>query len=64
MCEHRPPCPDANARDHAAARAISFHPEQGWTLLCNGVVVFDDAGELFPDGHTATPLCRELAATG
>jgi hypothetical protein len=30
---------------------VSSHPEQGWSLLCNGVVVFSDLGELFPDGH-------------
>jgi hypothetical protein len=30
---------------------ISSHPEQGWSLLCNGVVLFDDAGELMPDGR-------------
>jgi hypothetical protein len=29
---------------------ISGHPEQGWSLLCNGVVLFDDLGELLPDG--------------
>jgi hypothetical protein len=33
----------------------SAHPEQGWTLLCNGVVVFDDTGELLPDGRTVPP---------
>jgi hypothetical protein len=27
------------------------HPEQGWSLLCNGVVLFDDAGALLPDGR-------------
>lgn len=27
------------------------HPEQGWGLLCNGVVVFEDTGELLPDGR-------------
>jgi hypothetical protein len=30
---------------------VSRHPEQGWTLLCNGVVLFDDDGELLPDGQ-------------
>lgn len=30
---------------------VSGHPEQGWTLLCNGVIVFDDTGELLPDGR-------------
>jgi hypothetical protein len=29
---------------------VSSHPEQGWSLLCNGVVLFDDGGELLPDG--------------
>jgi hypothetical protein len=29
------------------------HPEQGWSLLCNGVVLFDDAGTLLPDGKEA-----------
>ena len=29
---------------------VSSHPEQGWRLLCNGVVLFDDDGELLPDG--------------
>ena len=51
MCMHQPPCPPATAIDHDAARLVAFHPEQGWGLLCNGVVVFDDSGELFPDGH-------------
>jgi hypothetical protein len=55
MCQHRPQCPSATAEDHTAARVISAHPEQGWILLCNGVVVFDDTGELFPDGHTVSP---------
>jgi hypothetical protein len=51
MCVHQPPCPPAQATDHGAARVIAEHPEQGWSLLCNHVVVFDDGGELFPDGH-------------
>ncbi|WP_030917583.1 DUF5999 family protein [Streptosporangium amethystogenes] len=52
MCQHKPPCPPANALDHDAARLVSFHPEQGWGLLCNGVVRFDDTGELPPDGRS------------
>jgi hypothetical protein len=27
-----------------AARIAVSHPEQGWSLLCNGIVLFDDAG--------------------
>lgn len=30
-------------------------PEQGWTLLCNRVLLFEDTGELLPDGQIITP---------
>lgn len=49
-CAHVPRCPAAGASDHAAARIVVSYPEQGWTLLCNGVVVFDDNGEILPNG--------------
>ncbi|GLX02425.1 hypothetical protein Misp02_65110 [Microtetraspora sp. NBRC 16547] len=52
MCRHMPSCPSADAPDHGAACLVAFHPEQGWGLLCNGVVVFDDTGELLPDGRS------------
>ncbi|WP_432993563.1 DUF5999 family protein [Dactylosporangium sp. CA-233914] len=55
MCEHAPSCPPATASDHAAARVVAFRPEQGWSLLCNGVVLFDDTGELLPDGRIIGP---------
>jgi hypothetical protein len=55
MCHHNPVCPPANAGDHAAARVIAAHPEQGWSLLCNGVVIFDDTGELLPDRSAVVP---------
>ncbi len=51
MCPHDPNCPPAEASDHDAARVVASHPEQGWSLLCNGVVVFEDYGELLPDGR-------------
>ena len=41
MCEHQPQCPDATAPDHLAARMVAHHPEQGWSLLCNGVISFE-----------------------
>jgi hypothetical protein len=50
MCPHLPTCPPADHPDRAAARTVAFHPEQGWTLLCNGVIVFDDLGEILPGG--------------
>lgn len=55
MCSHQPPCPPADSADHDAARTVAFHPEQGWSLLCNGVMIFDDTGELLPDGQTVEP---------
>jgi hypothetical protein len=55
MCPHTPPCPAASGMDREAARTIISHPEQGWSLLCNGIVVFEDTGELLPDGDTIEP---------
>jgi Family of unknown function (DUF5999) len=55
MCPHTPPCPAARALDREAARTIVSHPEQGWSLLCNGIVVFEDTGELLPGGDTIAP---------
>ncbi|SRR6266536_826767 len=54
-CYHVPPCPAATAPDRDAARTVAAHPEQGWSLLCNGVVLFDDTGELLPDGRPIPP---------
>ena len=62
MCEHRPQCPSAGAPDHDAARVVAAHPEQGWSLLCNGVVLFDDLGELLPDGRVLPTPAVALAA--
>jgi len=59
-CLHVPPCPVATAPDRDAARTVAAHPEQGWSLLCNGVVLFDDTGELLPDGRQVPP--RRAAA--
>ena len=53
MCEHQPCCPSADATDACTAQVRSAHQEQGWCLLCNGVIVFDDGGAIFPDGHVA-----------
>jgi hypothetical protein len=47
--------PDASAPDREAAYTVISHPEQGWSLLCNGIVVFEDTGELLPDGMTIAP---------
>ncbi|NEK56674.1 hypothetical protein GCU56_02135 [Geodermatophilus sabuli] len=51
MCSHVAPCPDSASDQRDLAAVVSSHPEQGWSLLCNGVVLFDDDGELLPDGR-------------
>jgi Family of unknown function (DUF5999) len=51
MCQHQPQCPDALAPDRMAAHVAVSHPEQGWSLLCNGIVLFDDSGALLPGGQ-------------
>ncbi len=50
-------CPPAAATDHQRARVIACFPEQGWSLLCNGVIAFHDGGELSPTGR-AVPAQR------
>ena len=55
MCKHQPHCPTSDAADRDAARVIAAHLEQGWSLLCNGVVMFDDTGELLPNGQPIAP---------
>jgi len=55
MCSHQPPCPSSESLDHSAARIVAAHPEQGWSLLCNGAILFEDLGELLPDGRVVSP---------
>ena len=54
-CRHRPRCPDALSPGRSAARIVANHSGQGWSLLCNGVVLFDDGGALLPDGRAVPP---------
>jgi hypothetical protein len=64
ICTHTPACPSAEDPGHDAAKLIVAHPEQGWSLLCNGVVVFEDTGELLPDRSSIAPhrpLCKHAA---
>jgi Family of unknown function (DUF5999) len=59
MCFHQPACPSADAPDRQAAVVLRAHPEQGWSLLCNGVILFEDTGLITPDGR-AIGACRQI----
>ncbi|MFZ3565883.1 DUF5999 family protein [Streptomyces sp. BH097] len=48
MCFHHPACPNSE-------HVVAAHPEQGWSLRCDGTIVFDDTGELRPDGGVVAP---------
>ncbi|MFE3033862.1 DUF5999 family protein [Streptomyces canus] len=52
MCSHRSSCASS---DDTTPHIVAAHPEQGWNLLCNGAIVFDDTGELLPDGRVVAP---------
>lgn len=52
MCAHSPQCPAADSAARTLAVVIADH-QQGWTLLCNGVVHFDDGVDLLPGGAIA-----------
>jgi hypothetical protein len=57
MCPHDTPCPTAEAIDHDAALVVAHDDHTGYSKLCNGVIRFDDGGEILPDG-TVTGPCR------
>ena len=61
-CTHQPHCPTAEGQDRDAAHVIACHPEQGWSLLCNGIVLFEDSGEILPDGHCIHARRADLTA--
>jgi hypothetical protein len=52
MSSHPTSLPTADA---GAAQVVAAHPEQGWSLLSDGTIVFDDSGELLPDGSVVAP---------
>lgn len=62
MCSHFPECPSAGSSNREAAHVLKAHPDQGWSLLCNGVVLFEDTGLLLPDGSVVAPHRTLLAA--
>ena len=65
MCTHQPHCPSADATDRDAARVLFAHPEQGWSLLCNGVIAFDDGADLLPlPGRVPAQRSTSAGASG
>jgi Family of unknown function (DUF5999) len=65
MCQYLTACPDAYAPDRTAARVAADHLEQGWSLLFNGVVLFEHGGRTtrWPAGR-ACCIGRAPAADG
>ncbi len=57
-CTHAPRCPHAASPAACRARVIVRHDEQGWYLLCNGVVLFDDGGAILPNGRALSPTTQ------
>ncbi|MFJ2604898.1 MULTISPECIES: DUF5999 family protein [unclassified Streptomyces] len=64
MCEHQPLCPSAESSDREAARVVAACPEQGWWRLCSEVLLFEEMGELLPDGRTVAPYRMASVAVG
>jgi hypothetical protein len=61
MCDHEPRCPSAGTAAQSAAHRCVSHPEQGWALLCNGLILFEDGGALLPTGEAVAPPVRRRA---
>lgn len=57
MCSHQ-----TSTEPLTPPHVVAAHPEQGWTLLCDGTIVFDDSGELLPDGRVVAPHRLPAAA--
>jgi len=62
VCVHTPTCPSADGPDRDAAHVVAAHPEQGWSLLCNGIVLFEDCGEILPNGDCVNSRRADLTA--
>src|SRR5690242_13166751 len=57
--------PGARARQRRIALPpgqLPAAPSRGWSLLCNGVVLLDDGGQLLPDGRAISPASTRTAA--
>ncbi|MGW2564448.1 DUF5999 family protein [Streptomyces sp. NPDC001514] len=52
---HPSPRPSAHSADLEATKATACRPEIGYSLLCNGVTLFEDTGVLLHDGNVIHP---------
>lgn len=62
LCQHTPRCPTADSPDREAAHVVAAHWEQGWSLLCNALLLWEDTGALLPGGQIIAPH-RPLVTT-
>jgi hypothetical protein len=61
MCDHEPRCPRAGSAQQSMAQCRVSHAEQGWALLCNGLILFEDGGAILPTGEAVAPPVRRPA---
>lgn len=54
-CMHQPECPPADAADCQAAQVLTHCLELGYSLLCNGILTFEDTGCVMPNGRVVSP---------
>ena len=64
MCQHLPACPAGHAPDCTAARVVADHLEQGWSLLCNGAVLFETGARCSPMAGRSRLPHRQCAHAG
>ncbi|WP_093802113.1 DUF5999 family protein [Streptomyces sp. Wb2n-11] len=55
MCTHMPACPSADAPDREASVVMTHCSQPGYSMLCNGVIAFEDTGCLKPNGEAVEP---------
>ncbi|MFP8959315.1 DUF5999 family protein [Streptomyces nanhaiensis] len=55
MYQLPPPRPRACSAERGASHLVAHFPQQGWALRSDGAVLFEDTGELLPDGRVVPP---------
>ncbi len=60
QCPHTPACPPIDAADAQRARIVVDHPEQGWSRLCNGLILIDHEPLTDPFTPAAPRLTRRI----